>query len=77
MRMQAAGLKLGKSIRNAELAKIPVVAVVGQRDIDAGVVSVRTYQDGEIGQMPTDELVRRLAVTNAERTAFDTSVAAP
>lgn len=72
---QAAGMKLGKSIRNAELAKVPVVAVIGQRDIDAGAASVRTYHDGEIGQLPVDELVERLAATNKERTAFDTSAA--
>lgn len=68
--MQAIGQKLGKSIRSAELDKIPVVCIVGQRDIDAGVVSVRTYQDGEIGQMSVDELLRRLQTASVERTSF-------
>ena len=58
--MQAAGEKLGKSIRNAELDKVPVVVVVGQRDIDDGVVSVRTYKDGEVGQLSVEELTSRL-----------------
>eukprot|EP01025_Chloroclados_australasicus_P026768 TRINITY_DN26588_c1_g2_i1.p2 TRINITY_DN26588_c1_g2~~TRINITY_DN26588_c1_g2_i1.p2 ORF type:complete len:172 (+),score=13.82 TRINITY_DN26588_c1_g2_i1:1-516(+) len=66
----AAGEKLGKSIRNAELDKVPVVCVIGQRDIDAGVVSVRTYSEGEVGQMPVAELCERLRRANAERTGF-------
>ena len=68
--MQASGEKLGKSIRNAELDKIPVVCVIGQRDVEAGVVSVRTYRDGEIGQMAPAELQQRLVAASVERHEF-------
>ena len=69
--LQVSGEKLGKSIRNAELDKVPVVCVVGQRDIDAGVVSVRTYKDGEVGQMASDDLLQRLQAANAQRRDFE------
>ena len=77
-RMKAAGIraqmatgeKIGKSIRNAEMDKVPVVCVVGARDIEAGVLSVRTYAAGELGQMPVDELITRLIKSNSDRTDF-------
>lgn len=64
---QAGGEKVGKMIRNAEVAKVPVVAVVGPRDIEAGVVSVRTFASGERGQVPVDDFLQRvqLAIANA------------
>lgn len=37
---------LGKKIRNAELQKIPVIIIVGPKDIEANQVSIRT-QNGE------------------------------
>jgi threonyl-tRNA synthetase len=74
--LQTAGEKLGKSIRNAELEKIPVVCIVGQRDIDTGAVSVRTYAEGEVGQLSADEVVSRLLEASAQRTGFRTDAAA-
>jgi threonyl-tRNA synthetase len=40
------GERLGKQIRNAELEKIPVVAVVGKREVETQTLSVRTRQSG-------------------------------
>ena len=54
---------------------MPVVCVVGKRDIDAGVVSVRTYADGEVGQLAVDDLLDRLQATNDERKAFESGQA--
>ena len=34
---------LGKKIRNAELQKIPVIIIVGPKDIEASQVSIRTH----------------------------------
>jgi len=34
---------LGKKIRNAELQKIPVIIIVGPKDIEANQVSIRTH----------------------------------
>lgn len=65
-----AGEKMGKAIRNAEMEKIPVVCVIGPRDIEAGVVSVRTYVDGELGQLSHAELVTRLSDATLKRTQF-------
>lgn len=66
----AVGEKVGKAIRNAEIDKVPVVCVVGARDIEAGVLSVRTYAAGELGTMAVDDVVGRLQRCNTERKDF-------
>lgn len=50
------GERLGKQIRNAELEKIPVVAVVGKREVENQTLSVRTRQGGELGTLTLSEL---------------------
>lgn len=64
------GLKMGKAIRNAQVDKIPLVCVIGPRDIESGAVSVRTYSEGEVGQLPRQELVSRLVNATQGRTQF-------
>ena len=52
--------KLGAKIRNAQLWKTPYMVVVGGRDEAAGVVSVRSRTDGDLGQMALDAFIARL-----------------
>ncbi len=40
---------VGRKIRDAELAKVPFVAVVGEREAESGQVSLRSHDDGELG----------------------------
>lgn len=50
--------KLGFKIRDAELQKIPFVAVVGNKEQDAGAVSLRARKGGDKGQMPLDQAIQ-------------------
>ena len=43
--------KLGAKIRKAQLEKVPYMLVVGGRDVEAGVVSVRSREAGDLGAM--------------------------
>jgi threonyl-tRNA synthetase len=54
------GDRLGKLIRTAELEKIPVVAVVGKKEVETQTLSVRTRQQGELGQLTLSVLQERL-----------------
>jgi threonyl-tRNA synthetase len=54
------GERLGKQIRNAELEKIPVVAVVGKREVETQTLSIRTRKQGDIGTMNITELKESL-----------------
>jgi threonyl-tRNA synthetase len=49
--------KLGFKIRDAELAKVPVVMVVGKKEKDAGAVSVRWRKRGDLGSMALDRAI--------------------
>lgn len=64
------GMSIGKAIRNAEMAKVPVMCVVGAREADAGTLSVRTYKQGEIGALTVDDVVSRVADAISERGEF-------
>ncbi len=53
--------KLGAKIRDAQLELIPYMFVVGPRDAQAGTVSVRDRIDGDLGAMPVERALARLA----------------
>ena len=46
--------KLGYKIREAQLQRIPYMLVVGDRDVENGVVSVRSRKGGDLGAMTLD-----------------------
>ncbi len=49
--------KIGYKIRQAELAKTPYMLVVGNKEVEAGEVNLRTYKDGTRGAAtPADVL---------------------
>ena len=54
--IDSSGERLGKQIRNAELEKIPVVAIVGQKEVESQTLSIRTRKQGDIGTMSLLEL---------------------
>jgi len=52
--------KMGAKIRRARLDLIPVMAVIGQREAEAGTISVRSRKHGEEGLMTTPDFIIRL-----------------
>ena len=60
------GDRLGKLIRNAEKDKIPVMAVVGAKEVEANSLSIRTRASGELGVITVDEVVNKIqeAISN-------------
>ncbi|MHB8858762.1 MAG: threonine--tRNA ligase [Thermoleophilia bacterium] len=59
---------VSKKIRNAEMEKVPYMLVVGDKEEDAGNVSVRSYAEGDLGADDLEELAARL-VRQAEEKA--------
>jgi len=68
-KLRAAGLRadvddrserMQAKIRDAQLKKVPYMLIVGDRDIEAGAVSVRTRDNEDLGGTPVDEFVARL-----------------
>ena len=52
--------KIGKKIREATLEKIPYMLVVGDRDMEAGTVSVRTRTGEDLGAMSLADFAAKL-----------------
>uniref|UniRef100_UPI004055A7DA threonine--tRNA ligase n=1 Tax=Acetatifactor sp. TaxID=1872090 RepID=UPI004055A7DA len=52
--------KIGFKIREARLNKVPYMLVVGQKEEEEGVVSVRSRFAGDEGQKPLDEFIDQI-----------------
>jgi len=59
--------KLGARIRDGELAKVPVLLVVGGREAQAGGASVRVRHRGDLGTMTLDTIIEAMKATIATR----------
>lgn len=49
--------KIGYKIREAQLEKVPYMFVVGDKDIENKVVSVRHRKQGDLGSMPLEDFI--------------------
>jgi threonyl-tRNA synthetase len=63
------GESVGRKIRDAELRKVPFMLVVGDREAEAGEVSVREHRAGDTGSVPVGAFADRLAALIATRAA--------
>ena len=61
---------LGKMIRNAEKAKVPVMAVVGAKEVEQNALNIRTRAQGELGALPVPEVLERTVNAITTRTDF-------
>ncbi len=52
--------RLGQKIRNSEMKKIPIMIIVGDKEIESNTVSVRTRSLGDLGSLSKDELIEKL-----------------
>jgi threonyl-tRNA synthetase len=49
---------IGKKIRDTELKKIPIMLIIGDKEIESNTISVRRQGQGDVGSMSIDEFVR-------------------
>ena len=61
--------KIGRTIRDAQMEKVPYMVVVGDRDMENGTVSPRHRADGDLGAMSMDAFAALLkqVVDNKEK----------
>ena len=52
--------KTGYKIREAQLQKIPYMIVIGDKEVEANTVGVRSRKDGDLGQIPTQDFVDKI-----------------
>ncbi len=58
---------LGKRIRAAQLAQIPYILIVGDKEVQAQTVSVRHSAKGDLGVMGVEVLIQKLETENKTR----------
>ncbi|MBR4087074.1 MAG: threonine--tRNA ligase [Clostridia bacterium] len=62
--------KIGYKIREAQMQKIPYMVIIGEKEAEAGTVSVRSRHDGDLGSMPVDDflnLIKEVIDTKAKK----------
>lgn len=59
--------KIGKKIRDTELARVPYMLVVGEKEMNDQQVAVRRQGKGDLGVKPLDTFVTELAAEIKER----------
>jgi threonyl-tRNA synthetase len=68
--VDSSGDRLGKMVRNAEKAKIPIMAVVGAKELEDNALSLRTRAQGELGALPVSEVLDRVTDAITHRQDF-------
>lgn len=52
--------KIGYKIREAQLQKIPYMLIVGDKEVEANAVGVRSRKDGDIGAMSVEDFINKI-----------------
>ena len=50
--------KTGYKIREAQLQKIPYMLIVGEKEVEANTVSIRSREEGDIGAKSVEEFTK-------------------
>ncbi len=59
--------KIGYKIRQAQLEKIPYFFIVGDNEVEANTVSLRSRKDGDMGASPVDDIIAKIVKENADK----------
>ena len=52
--------KIGFKIREAQMMKVPYMLILGDKEVENGVVAVRSRKEGDLGTMTPEELIKKL-----------------
>ena len=59
--------KIGYKIRQAQMAKVPYMLVVGDKEVEEGTVNVRKHGGDELGSVPFEEFFNAIKIEIKER----------
>lgn len=63
--------KIGKKIRDTELAKVPVMLIIGEKEVNEQKVSVRRQGKGDEGTRTLDELIENIKIEVENKTTYN------
>jgi len=62
--------RLQKKIRNAEIAKVPLTAVVGKKEVEENQLAMRARFTGDLGAMPVEQVKTKLKKAVEDNKSF-------
>ena len=68
--VDTSGERLSKMIRNSEKLKIPIMAVVGAKEVEANTLNIRTRAAGELGAIAAPEVIEKMKEAIANHSNF-------
>jgi threonyl-tRNA synthetase len=66
--------KIGRKIRDTEMLKVPYMLVVGEKEMNEGLVSVRRQGKGDLGSKRPDEFISEIVAEIKERRGEEVAV---
>jgi len=63
--------KIGYKIREAQIDKTPYMLIVGDKEVENGVVAVRSRSEGDLGTMTLDDFIKKVKDEVAAQIARD------
>ena len=63
--------KIGKKIRDTELAKVPLMLIIGEKEVNEEKVSVRRQGKGDVGSKSLDEFISAIQEEIKNKKTFD------
>jgi len=63
--------KIGYKIREAQIDKTPYMLIVGDKEVENGVVAVRSRSEGDLGTMSLDDFIKKVKDEVAAQIARD------
>ena len=60
--------KIGKKIREAELSRVPYMLVIGEKEVNERILSVRRQGKGDAGTIGIEEFVKNISEEIKNRT---------
>jgi threonyl-tRNA synthetase len=60
VQVDLSGDRMAKQIRKAELEKIPIMAIIGAKEVEADALSIRTRKHGDLGVIPASEVIEKM-----------------
>ena len=60
--------KIGYKIREAQMEKVPYMLIMGDKEVEEGLVSVRSRKEGDLGTMSVDAFLAKALLEVAQKT---------
>jgi threonyl-tRNA synthetase len=63
--------KIGYKIREAEVSKIPYMAIIGEKELESGSLSIRQHGKGDIGTLSIEDFIKKVSDENQMNPIFN------